>query len=93
MNITKGRVLVKIVKGAPQKIGALTVPDTSDSEGIEKGVVVKCDDPEIPCKAGDNIIIYKGAGKEFTNPVTLEKNRLVSSNEVILIYQDGLGRN
>ena len=83
MKVLDSRLLVQVEKTtSTQKIGGIEIP--AGNEGYEKAKVIAVG-PDVAehVKAGDEVYIYVGAGKEFTHE--REKYRVVTTNEVIVV--------
>lgn len=82
MKAIESRILLQVLKGGPtEKIGSFELP--SDPNGLEKAKVISVGAKVEEVKAGDEVYIYQGAGKEFVKDG--EKYRVVSSSEIIVV--------
>lgn len=87
MKVLNQNVLVKVeTKDKSKEAGVITWPDSLESEGLMKAVVVAVS-PELSEKLseGDILLIYKNAGKTFTHPETKETLRVVNISEIVVV--------
>ena len=84
MKVLDSRVLVQVDETAStQKIGTIEIPGNRDAE--KATVVTVGPESAEHIKEGDQVLIYTGAGKEFTNEEDGKKYRVVTTNEIIVI--------
>ena len=85
MKVTCERILVKVQEAetATKTASGLSIPNPNTADGIEEAVVIDSDHESV--SEGDRVLIYAGAGKEFGNPETGERLRVVTANEVIIV--------
>lgn len=82
MKAIESRVLVRVLGGGPtEKIGVFELP--SDPNGLEKAEVISVGAKVEEVKAGDEVYIYQGAGKEFVQDG--KKYRVISSSEILVV--------
>lgn len=91
MKVTKGKILISILpdEKVEKKIGELVIPGGSIDEGTERAKVIEAnlsEDENFQIQTGDNLLIYKGSGKEFTSPEDQEKYRVINVSEIIVAY-------
>lgn len=85
MKVTCEKVLVKI-QSEPESMktaSGLSLPNPNVTDGIESGTVITADTEKV--SEGDHVLIYRGAGKEFTCPADNERYRVIALSEIIVI--------
>lgn len=81
MKVIDSKILLKVKKGATQKMGNLEIP--VDAKEYEIGEVLSVGEKVEGVKEGDTIYFYSGAGKYFTSDG--ESFRVIVSSEVIVV--------
>lgn len=85
MKVTCEKVLVSIQKEpeSTKTASGLSLPNPNVADGIESAIVVSADTDKVKC--GDKVLIYKGCGKEFTNPDDNKRYRVIALSEIIVV--------
>lgn len=89
MKCTSTKVLISVIKDETSKNDlGLTLPSVLQSEGIEKAKVIYVGEEvkDSGLEEGKEIYIYSGAGKEFTSPDDNQKYRVITTSEIIIIF-------
>lgn len=86
MKVTCEKVLVSIQKEpeSTKTASGLSLPNPNVADGIESAIVVTSGNNDQVTK-GDRVLIYKGSGKEFTNPDDGKRYRVIALSEIIVI--------
>ncbi len=86
MKVLKDRVLVSIIETETMKKtkSGLTIPvDYLDNGDLEKAIVVNVGKGVEDLEEGDEVFLYKGAGKEFK--IDGEKFRTVTIADIVVV--------
>lgn len=82
MKAIESRILVTVKNDGPtEKIGMFEMPD--DPNGLDTAEVVSVGGKVEEVAVGDTVLIYKGAGKEFTRDG--QKYRLIALSEIVVV--------
>ena len=86
MKVLKDRVLVSIIETETMKKtkSGLTIPvDYLDNGDLEKAIVINVGKGVEDLEEGDEVFLYKGAGKEFK--IDGEKFRTVTIADIVVV--------
>ena len=84
MKVLGKKILIKVDPAKTEKVAGLTIPRGNDGTETAKVIGVGSEVSE-DVEVGSTVIIYRGAGSEFTNPEDNQKYRSITESELIVV--------